>query len=200
MSLIIIGICGGTSSGKTSFSRKIFEKVGKKGLLISQDSFYKGLDDKELGNVENYNFDHPDSIDFDEMYKVLYKLKRGEISFVPKYNFTTHTREGYLPIDSKKVKILIIEGILIFCNKKIRDLMDFKIFIDTDSDIRLIRRIERDIKERGRTMEMVIKRYKKFLKPSHEKYVEPSKKYANIIIPKGVDNFYSLELLSKIFN
>ena len=200
MSLIIIGICGGTSSGKTSFARKIFENVGKKGLLISQDSFYKSLNEEQLKNVENYNFDHPDAIDFEEMYNVLEKLKRGGVSDIPDYDFKTHSRKGYLPINSKNIEILIIEGILIFGNGKIRNLMNFKIFIDTDADIRLIRRIERDVEERGRTMKMVIKRYKKFLKPSHEKYVEPSKRYANIIIPNGVDNFYSLELLSKVLS
>ena len=198
--VIIIGICGGTSSGKTSFAKKIFEKVGKKGILISQDSFYKGLDEEELKNVDNYDFDSPNAIDFGEMYNTLEKLKRGGVSFIPDYNFTTHSRDGYKPIKSKNVEIFVIEGILIFCNEQIRNLMDFKIFIDTDSDIRLIRRIERDVKERGRTVEMVINRYKKFLKPSHIKYVEPSKKYANIIIPNGVDNFRSLELLSQVLN
>lgn len=198
MKLIIIGISGGTSSGKTSFAKKIFDKVGKKGVLVSQDSFYKGLSKEELENVDNYNFDSPDAIDFVEMYNMIKKLKEGKDTFIPNYNFSTHKREGYNKIESNNTEILIIEGILIFCNENIRNLLDFKIFIDTDSDIRLIRRIDRDVKERARTLDMVLHRYKTFVRPSSIKWVDPSKKYANIIIPNGVDNFRSLELLCQV--
>ena len=198
--VIIIGISGGSCSGKTKFAQKLFNKISKNGLLLSQDSFYKGLNSEELKDVDNYNFDIPEAIDFELISDVINGLNNNRTVRIPIYDFKTHTRIGYKTQEPQNIDILVIEGITIFCDQVLRELMDLKIFIDTDADIRIIRRIERDVKERGRTMDMVINRYKKFVKPSHDKYIETSKKYANIIIPKGADNFESLEFICKLLN
>lgn len=201
--IIVIGISGGSSSGKTAFSEKIFEKLGQRGLLISQDSFYHSLNDYDRNHVDEYNFDSPSAINFEELYRVITQIKEKpnliNIVKIPKYDFKTHTKIKDKYVDCSDVKILIVEGIFIFYYEKIRKLFDFSIFVDTDPDIRLIRRLERDVEKRGRTIKMVIERYKKFVRPSHIKFVEPTKRYANIIVPTGVDNFFSLEILIDMF-
>lgn len=198
--ITIIGICGGSCSGKTAIAEKITKNINKKSLLISQDNFYRGISEDKLKDIENYNFDIPESINFEEIIEMIIKIKNGcKMIDMPIYDFKKHKRNGFKIININEIEVIIIEGLLIFTNKILRNLFNFRIFIDTEADIRLIRRIERDVKNRGRTMNMVISRYKKYVRPAHNKYVESSKKYANIIIPTGVDNYFSLELISKIF-
>ena len=192
---MIIGICGGTGSGKTTIARKIVEQVGEENInLVEQDSYYLDLVDLPLEERRRENFDHPDAIDVDLIIEHLGGLKRGEAVRIPVYDFATHTRtDSTRRIETKP--IVIIEGILLFAIPGIFDLLDAKIFVDAPDDIRLLRRIRRDIKERGRTLEQTLGQYETTIRPMHHKFVEPYKQHADLIIPKGAESSAAIDFL-----
>ncbi|XP_055041535.2 uridine-cytidine kinase-like 1 isoform X1 [Misgurnus anguillicaudatus] len=193
----VIGLCGGSASGKTTVANKIIEALDVPWVvLLSMDSFYKVLnkEDQELAARNEYNFDHPDAFDFELLVTVLRKLKKGKSIKVPVYDFTTHSRRK----EWKTVygaNVVIFEGILAFANKELLKLLDMKVFVDTDSDIRLVRRLKRDITDRGRDIAGVIKQYNKFVKPAFEQYIEPTVQVADIVVPRGGENFVALDLI-----
>ncbi len=192
--IVIIGFAGGSSSGKSSVVdelRNILERKNYKVLSISLDSFYKDLDENNLKLVkkEEYNFDHPNACDKNLLIETLKKIKNGEDVDIPNYSFINHKRAKESTfIRSKDYDILLLEGIFGLYFEEIRNMMDFKVFVEVDSDIRLSRRIFRDVEERGRTLNSVINQYIKFVKSSHEEFIEPTRKFANIILPEGVFN------------
>ncbi len=198
--MLVIGIAGGTGSGKTTVVKKITEQFPKKEVaVLSHDSYYYDNSHLSLEERRSKNFDHPDSIEFDLMIEHVKKLKNGESIQEPVYSFITCTRsEVAKTIDPKKV--LIIEGILCLTNKKLRDLMDIKVFVDCDSDVRLSRVIKRDIMERGRNVEQVLSRYEKTVRPSHLQFIEPTKRFADIIIPQGGLNQVAIHILTNYIN
>ena len=196
---MIIGICGGTGSGKTTIARKIMEAVKQESvILLEQDSYYRNLEDMPLDARRQTNFDHPDSIDSEMLVNHLKRLKDGLFVEMPVYDFKTHTRSRETEhIEPKRV--VIVEGILIFAEPRILDLLDVKVFVDTPDDIRFIRRLQRDITERGRTAESVIAQYYATVRPMHFEFVEPSKRRADIIIPEGANMEIGIEFIcSKI--
>ena len=192
---MIIGICGGTGSGKTTIARKIVEDVGLTDVvLVEQDSYYRNLADMPLDERHQANFDHPDSIDSEMLMNHLKRLKNGQSIEMPIYDFKSHTRSPETEhIDPKP--IVIVEGILIFSESRVRDLLDVRVFVDTPDDIRFIRRLQRDINERGRTVESVIKQYFATVRPMHFDFVEPSKRHADIIIPEGGQPHVGIDML-----
>jgi len=194
---MIIGIAGGTGSGKTTLVAKIAEKMSQEVLVISQDSYYK--DNAHLSYEERctINFDHPNALDFELLFQHLNALKKGQNIEQPVYSFIEHTRmKETLTISPKKV--ILLEGILVLANSNVRSLMDAKIFVDVDSDERLIRRLKRDVAERGRTVTEVLDRYQNTMKPMHEAFIEPSKSYADLIIPHNQHNPTAVLLFEKI--
>ncbi|UJR27846.1 hypothetical protein I4U23_009111 [Adineta vaga] len=198
----MIGICGGSASGKTTVAQNIVEKLNVPWVtLLSMDSFYKVLDDEqhELASENNYNFDHPDAFDFDLLLETLKNLKMGRQVDIPLYNFTTHSRESHTKI-LYGANVVIFEGILSFASKEILDILDMKIFVDTDADIRLARRLERDITERGRDIDGVIQQYTRFVKPSYDHYIAPTMIYADLIVPRGGENKIAIDLIVRHVN
>ena len=196
---MIIGICGGTGSGKTTLARKIIETVGRENvILVEQDSYYRNLADMPLDERHQANFDHPDSIDSEMLMNHLKRLRLGQPVEMPIYDFKSHTRSDETEhIEPKKV--VLVEGILIFSEHRIAELLDVKVFVDTPDDIRFIRRLRRDIAERGRTVESVIEQYFTTVRPMHFEFVEPSKRNADIIIPEGSKPEIGIEFIcSKI--
>ena len=194
--MLIIGIAGGTGSGKTTVVNKICEQFSKEEVaVLSHDSYYFDSGDLSLEERRRKNFDHPDAIEFDLMIEHVEQLKRGEAIEEPVYSFITCTRSN----ETKRVEprqVLIIEGILCLTSKALRDLMDIKVFVDCDSDIRLSRVIQRDIQERGRNVEQVLARYQKTVRPSHLQFIEPTKRYADIIVPQGGKNKIAIQILT----
>ena len=200
MSKTLIGIVGGSCSGKSSISQKFNQSFGKNCQTICEDSFYKSLTKEQLETVKDYNFDHPDAIDFKELERVIINIKSGKKRIsIPCYDLKIHQRIRGIEIDLSCVQVIILEGIFLFHHKNIRDMLDIKIYVDTDCDIRLTRRIYRDQMERGRTLESILDRYHKFVKLGYERYIEPCKKYANIIIPFGVENYPFIDIFCHIF-
>ena len=194
MKTLFVGIAGGTGSGKTTVATKIASLFHKHCSCVAYDSYYK---DQTLLSIENRrktNYDHPDSLETELLISHLQELKKGLTVKVPTYDFTQHNR-GKTSIQVKPTKIIIIEGILLFQNKKLRDLMDIKLYIDTDADIRLGRRITRDIKERGRTLEFSLNQYLTMSRPMHLAFVEPTKQFADIILPHGGENVMGIEIV-----
>lgn len=196
---LVIGLCGGSASGKTTVAKKIIEELNVQWVsLLSMDSFYKVLDKEQHENAERnlYNFDHPDAFDFELIKETLAKLKTGKQVHIPIYNFNTHSRET----EQKTLygaNVVIFEGIMAFAHKELLDMMDIKIFVDTDADIRLARRLRRDIGERGRTIDSVLAQYNKYVKPSFEYYIAPTMPCADIIVPRGGDNAIAIDLIVK---
>lgn len=181
---MIIGICGGTGSGKTTMARQLVDRIGNKNVnLIEQDSYYKNLAALPLDQRRRANFDHPDSLDIDHLALDLKSLKSGDSVEIPVYDFTTHTRKEE-PLRLSPKPVTIVEGILIMTIPEIRKLMDIKIYLDASSDTRLLRRIRRDIKERGRTLEQTLDQYELTIRPMHHEYVEPTREYADIVVPE----------------
>jgi uridine kinase len=193
---MIIGISGGTGSGKTTVANKILEAVeASEVVFIQQDSYYRNLQDLPLDYQQVANFDHPDAIDNDLLVHHIRKLKAGEPIELPIYDFKNNTRLNETSRVNPK-PIVIVEGILIFADPRLLEQMDIKVFVDTPDDIRFIRRLRRDIAERGRTVESVIDQYVSTVRPMHMQFVEPSKRYADVIIPEGGHNLVSIDLLS----
>jgi uridine kinase len=192
---MIIGICGGTGSGKTTIARAILSAVGaEKVILVEQDSYYRNLADMPLDERHQANFDHPDSIDSDMLVNHLKRLKSGDSIEMPIYDFVTHTRSNtFEHIDPKPV--VIVEGILIFAEPRVLGLLDVRVFVDTPDDIRLMRRLRRDITERGRTFERTLDQYERTIRPMHFEFVEPSKRHSDIIIPEGGQQHVGIEFL-----
>jgi uridine kinase len=195
---MIIGISGGTGSGKTTVVKKIMQLFPKNDVaLLSQDNYYKDNSHLPLEERQAINFDHPDSIEFSLLEKHVLSLKNKEAIDEPLYSYLTCTRsEETKRIESKKV--IIVEGILIFTDKKLRNACDVKIYVDAPADERLIRVIRRDMIERGRTADVVLDRYEKTVKPMHEQFIEPSKKYADLIVPQGGNNTVAIKVLADI--
>lgn len=192
---MIIGICGGTGSGKTTIARSIVEAVGaKRVVLVEQDSYYRNLADMPLDERHQANFDHPDSIDSEMLVNHLLRLKQGLKVEMPLYDFKSHTRSDRIEIIEPK-PVVIVEGILIFSEPRILGLLDVRVFVDTPDDVRFIRRLQRDISERGRTVDSVISQYYRTVRPMHHEFVEPSKRYADVIIPEGGQTGVSVEFL-----
>ncbi len=195
---MIIGICGGTGSGKTTIAREIVKTVGAHNVvLIEQDSYYRNLSDMPLDERHQANFDHPDSIDSDMLVNHLLRLKQGLNVEMPLYDFKSHTRSNRIETIEPK-PVVIVEGILIFAETRVLDLLDVRVFVDTPDDVRFIRRLKRDISERGRTVESVIGQYYRTVRPMHHEFVEPSKRNADIIIPEGGQMGVSVEFLCSL--
>ena len=196
MAPVLIGVAGGTGSGKTTVAREILRRAGANQIsLIQHDAYYRDLGDLSIAQRAMQNFDHPDALDNELLIAHLEKLKAGRPVEIPVYDFTTHTRTAEtLRVEPRRV--ILLEGILIFSDETLRRLMDVKIYVDTDSDIRFIRRLERDISDRGRTMESVIRQYLATVRPMHQEFVEPSKRYADVIIPEGGFNEVAMEMIS----
>ncbi len=192
---VIIGICGGTGSGKTTVVEKIIENMdSRKYSILKHDDYYKQRDDLSMEEREKINYDHPFSIDNDLLIENIQDLLDGKSVVKPLYDFTVHNRKKETEV-VEPTEILILDGILIFEDKRLRDFMDIKIFVDTDADVRILRRIKRDIEERGRTLDSVINQYLKTVKPSHEQFIEPNKKYADIIVPHGGRNSVAIDFI-----
>ena len=197
--VIVIGIAGGTGSGKSTMIRKIKQKFSDEITILSHDFYYKRHDDITFEDRKKLNYDHPDAFDTDLMIEHIKQLKKWKSIRRPVYDFTIHNRIDKTVL-VRPSKVVVVEGILIFENRELTDLFDIKVFIDTDADVRIIRRILRDIRERGRTLESVINQYLTTVKMMHEQFVEPSKKYADIIVPEGGYNVVALEMLNERIN
>ncbi len=192
--ILVIGIAGGTGSGKTTLMHNLITEFSDVVTVLSHDNYYKRHDDLTYEERCQLNYDEPAALETDLMARHLDILRRGEAIDCPVYDFTVHNRSDET-IRITPEKVIIVEGILIFENKQLRDLMDIKIFVDTDADVRLCRRIVRDVRERGRTLESVVDQYQNTVKPMHEMYVEPSKKHADIIVPEGGRNTVALDMI-----
>ena len=193
--ILVIGIAGGTGSGKTTLMDNLIDRFGDVVTVLSHDNYYRRHDELTYAQRCRLNYDEPDSLETELMAEHLTKLRRGEAIDCPIYDFTVHNRsDKTMRIVPKQV--IIVEGILIFENEALRNLMDIRVFVDTDADIRLCRRIARDVTERGRTLESVLTQYQQTVKPMHERYVEPSKKFAHIVVPEGGKNFVALDMIT----
>jgi len=197
---LILGVAGGSGSGKTTVVENIVAGIGReKILLIEHDSYYRDLSHLPLEDRKKQNFDHPSSLETELMIRHLSALRSGYKVDIPVYDFVAHTRtEKTIPASPKN--IILIDGILIFSEPKLRSLMDIKLFVDTDDDVRLLRRLKRDILERGRNFDGVLNQYENFVRPMHLEFVEPSKRYADIIIPRGGENRVALEMVTALIN
>lgn len=198
MKPIIIGVAGGSGSGKTTVINHIVNTIGKQNLVCLQhDSYYRDLKHLSFEERSKQNFDHPSSLETELMIRHLKALKEGYQVEVPIYDFTRHVRKEETKLVHPK-KIILVDGILIFSEKALRKLLDIKLFVDTDDDIRLLRRIRRDILERERSLESVLNQYEQFVRPMHLEFVEPSKRYADIIIPRGGENKVALDMVNAV--
>ena len=192
--ILVIGIAGGTGSGKTTLMKNLIARFEGDVTVISHDNYYKRHDELTYEQRCQLNYDEPNALETDLMALHLAALRRGEAIDCPVYDFTVHNRsDETVRIEPRRV--IIVEGILIFENKPLRELMDIRIFVDTDADVRLCRRIKRDVNKRGRTLESVLLQYQQTVKPMHEMYVEPSKKFADIIVPEGGKNLVALDMI-----
>lgn len=190
---LIIGVAGGTGSGKTTLSKRLYDAFYPDACLLSHDFYYKDHKELTFDQKKKLNYDHPNSLDTELMIEDIKKLKKGETIFHPTYDFETHSRSGFKEMQPKK--LIIAEGILLFENKRLSDLFDVKIFVDTDADVRFIRRLRRDVRDRGRSMDSVITQYLSTVKPMHEQFVEPSKRIADIIVPEGGKNEIAVSMI-----
>ncbi len=192
--ILVLGIAGGTGSGKTTLMKNIIDRFPGEVTVISHDNYYKRHDDLTYEQRCRLNYDEPAAFDTDLMIGHLDRLRRGEAIDCPVYDFTLHNRSSdTIRVEPKPV--IIVEGIMIFVEPSLRALMDIRIFVDTDADVRLCRRILRDVKKRGRTLESVLRQYQDTVKPMHEQYVEPSKKFADLVVPEGGKNLVALDMI-----
>jgi uridine kinase len=195
MASFVIGVAGGSGSGKTTVVRRIVDSLGLEHVtLLQHDRYYRDRNDLRLEERAALNYDHPNSLETDLLVRHVQELKSGKSIEVPTYDFTRHARLSERETVQPR-RALIVEGILVFTDAALRDLMDIKVFVDTDSDTRFIRRLQRDVAERGRTMESVIDQYLNTVRPMHLEFVEPSKRYADVIIPLGGHNTVAVDLL-----
>ena len=194
MKPLIIGVVGGSGSGKTTVARAIQQAMDVSGAFLDQDGYYKDLAHLTLEERKRINFDHPDSIDTDLLVAHLEQLARGEAIEKPTYDFVAHTRAA-ARVRVEPNPIVLVDGILLFSDKRLRDLFDIKVYVDVADDIRFIRRLERDVLERGRSMPDVIRQYLTTVRPMHLEFVEPSKRYADIILPEGGQNRVAIEMI-----
>ena len=194
--MLIIGIAGGSGSGKTTVVRALTEQLQAKVVVIPQDSYYKDSSHLPMEERQKVNFDHPDSIDFDLLIKHLKELKKGHSVEQPVYSYITCSRSSTETVTVHPAEVIIVEGILIFCCAELRKQMDIKIFVDDDDDDRLMRVMARDILERGKTVETVIQRYSRTVKPMFLQFIEPSKRYADVIIPQGGHNKVAIDVIA----
>ncbi|XVF54671.1 hypothetical protein PTKIN_Ptkin05aG0199700 [Pterospermum kingtungense] len=191
-----IGVSGGTASGKTTVCDKIMQQLrDHRVVLVNQDSFYRGLTDEEVKRVHEFNFDHPDAFDTEQLLECICKLKSGQSVHVPIYDFTKHRRRSDSFRQVNASDVIILEGILVLHDQRVRELMNMKIFVDADADVRLARRINRDTVERGRTVNSVLEQYAKFAKPAFDDFILPSKKFADVIIPRAGENHVAIDLI-----
>ena len=197
--VLVIGIAGGSGSGKTTLAKYLEQQLGEKILLLSHDSYYRAHGDMPLEERKTLNYDHPDALETSLLVEHLKLLKDGHAIHCPNYDFTTHNRSGRTTYMEPR-KVIIVEGILVFENKELRDLLDIRIFVDTEADIRLCRRIRRDVVERGRTVESVLTQYEETVQPMYMRFVEPSKRYASMIVYGGKDESVRKMLLNHITN
>lgn len=194
---IIIGIAGGSGSGKTTIAHEIYDQLQQDDhiLIMTQDSYYKNNDDLSMADRKKINYDHPDAFDMPLLVKQLQDLMAYKAVETPVYDFTAHTRSDRT-IHTEPADIIILEGILVLAEEELRDLMNIKVFVDTDDDIRFIRRLERDTQERGRSVESVINQYLATVKPMYNQFIEPTKRYADIIVPEGGENTVAIDMLT----
>jgi uridine kinase len=196
MDPVVVGVAGGTGSGKTTVAHQILKRAGTERIsMLETDAYYRDLVNLTQAQRAMQNFDHPNALDNELLIRHLKELKSGQSVEVPVYDFTTHTRTGKTRTVVPN-RVILIEGILIFADSDLRELMDVKIFVDTDADIRFIRRLQRDIAERGRTTESVVHQYLATVRPMHEEFVEPSKRHADVIIPEGGFNEVAMEMIA----
>ncbi len=192
---VALGVAGGTGSGKTTVAQAILETIGRDRIaFLAQDSYYKDVEWGHDHDLLRHNFDHPDALDDDLLIAHLERLKAGHAVEVPIYDFVIHRRRQ----ETRRVEprpVVLLEGILLFVERELRDLLDFKIYVDTDSDLRLIRRLKRDMQERGRTFDDVMRQYLETVRPMHLEFVEPSKRWADVIIPEGGENQVALDMV-----
>jgi uridine kinase len=194
----LIGISGGSGSGKTTIIRRIAEKVSDF-VFIPQDNYYRSAENISNTNITDFNFDHPDAFDTSLLLDHLKALKEGKSIEMPTYDFVHHRRAAETTVVNPS-RVILVEGIMVFFEKEIRDMMDLKIYVDTPDDIRFIRRLERDVTDRGRTMASVIKQYLEVVRPGHYMFIEPTKEFADIIIPEGGHNANALRVLASFMN
>jgi len=192
--ILVIGIAGGSGSGKTTLMKNIIQRFEGQITVLSHDNYYKRHDELEYEERCKLNYDEPAALETDLMARQLDQLRQGQAIDCPVYDFAAHNRSDET-IRILPQKVIIVEGILIFENEELRNLMDIRIFVDTDADIRLCRRVKRDVNKRGRTLESVLTQYQETVKPMHEKYVEPSKAFAHIVVPEGGKNLVALEMI-----
>ena len=192
--ILTIGIAGGTGSGKTTITKRIMERFGGNVSVVNHDNYYKAHDEMTYEERCKLNYDHPDAFENDLMIEHLKQLKAGKSVRCPVYDYTVHNRSKDTVL-IKPAKVIIVEGILILADKQLCDQMDIRVFVDTDADVRILRRIVRDVKKRERTLESVIDQYLTTVKPMHEAFVEPSKKNAHVIIPEGGRNQVALDMV-----
>ena len=195
--ILVVGIAGGSGSGKTTLMNNIVSRFEENITVLSHDSYYKRHDDMTYEERCQLNYDEPAALETDLMVRHLDLLRQGIAIDCPVYDFTVHNRSNET-VRVEPRKVIIVEGILIFEDKDLRDLMDIRIFVDTDADIRLCRRVKRDVNKRGRSLESVLKQYQETVKPMYEKYVEPSKKHAHILVPEGGKNAVALDLIENL--
>ena len=192
--ILVIGIAGGSGSGKTTLMKNLVQKFGDAVTVVSHDNYYRRHDELTYEERCLINYDEPAAFETDLMARHLDALRRGEAIECPVYDYTVHNRSDEVVRIVPK-PVIIVEGILIFADEALRELMDIRIFVDTDADVRLCRRIKRDVNNRGRTLESVLTQYQQTVKPMHEKYVEPSKKHANLVVPEGGKNYVALDMI-----
>ncbi len=193
---LVIGIAGGTGSGKTTVTNVILKRVGARHIaLLPHDAYYRDVPDLTLAERERINYDHPDSLETELLIQHIHQLKDWQPVELPVYDFTTHSRTSRT-VHIEPRRVILVEGILIFYEPELRPLFDVKIYVDTDADIRFIRRLQRDIVERGRTTESVINQYLSTVRPMHLEFVEPSKRYADVIIPEGGLNTVAMDMVT----
>ena len=192
--ILVIGIAGGSGSGKTTLMKNLVEKFGDHVTVVSHDNYYRRHDELTYEQRCLINYDEPAAFETDLMARHLDLLKQGQEIECPVYDYTIHNRSDEV-VKIAPRPVIIVEGILIFADEELRDLMDIRIYVDTDADVRLCRRIKRDVNKRGRTLESVLNQYQETVKPMHEKYVEPSKKFANLVVPEGGKNYVALDMI-----
>ncbi|WP_367924410.1 uridine kinase [uncultured Ruthenibacterium sp.] len=194
MECFVIGIAGGTGSGKTTLTKRLKERLGDQVTVLSYDNYYKSHPDMPLDERQRLNYDHPSAFDTELLVEHLAALRRGETIAAPVYDFKQHDRSSETML-IVPTGVILVEGILILADERLRSQMDVKIYVDTDADVRILRRVVRDVKQRGRSLESVVTQYLTTVKPMHEQFVEPSKRYADIIVPEGGRNAVALDML-----